>query len=145
MLVVVLVSVVCRRGDIQQIAYRFDPVFRAQGVQQWHYFFPESIELCIREISRGLAQDIIAAPDFKVHFFQPLTIGGDESCIALLPAYPDSERLGGTTNLLGNGTDNCPLRAVLIMAFKNHACGTVTRLGENVFSSSYLSLKEFSL
>jgi hypothetical protein len=82
-------------------------------------------------------QDIVAAPqftDFTLQFFQPLTFGGGEPAIAttgiaLLPAYPGSERLGRTTNLLGNGTDSCSLRAVFMLAFKNQAGGTLTHLG----------------
>lgn len=65
-------------------------------------FFPEAIELRLRKISRGLPQNIVAAPQLTVlalQFFQALTFSGGQYAItttgiALLPAYPGSERLG---------------------------------------------------
>ncbi|CAI1181980.1 Uncharacterised protein [Serratia marcescens] len=112
MLMVVLVPVVCRRGDIQLMAYRSDP-YSPRRLSSSGIIFSRGGRTPPSQISRGLAQDIVAAPqftDFTLQFFQPLTFGGGESAIAatgiaLLPAYPGSERLGGTTNLLGNGTD----------------------------------------
>lgn len=45
-----MMLVICRRGGIQLMACRSDPVFIAQGIHQGH-FFPQAVELCLRKIS----------------------------------------------------------------------------------------------
>lgn len=45
MLTVVLVPVVCRRGDIQLMAYRSDSVALAESTRQRHYFYMNASRL----------------------------------------------------------------------------------------------------
>lgn len=98
MLPVLRKPVICRRGDIQLVAYRSDPVLITQGIHQGA-IFPQAVELRLRKISGSLAQDIVAAAqltNFQLQLFQALAFSGGEatinaSCIAFILTQPDKQ------------------------------------------------------
>jgi len=101
-------------------------------------FFPQTVVRCLRKISRGLAQNIVAAPQLTnllLQLFESLTLITCEptitcTIIAFMSTQSGSECVGTTANFWRDGVDGgmCMFRVIFTALFQQHSDSPLTQL-----------------
>ena len=151
-----LMPVIRRRGDIQLVAYRSDPVFAAQGIHQGRNFFQRRSNSAFTKYAEAWRRISLLRRSSRTS--RSSSFRRWRSVVLSPPSPPPVSRScwrkPGTKSLRraaylgGDGAESGPLRTIFVLAFQNQTNGPLTDFGgkAGIFSHPvYLSLRKFSL